>query len=60
MIPTSDPKEDYRRWVFEGNCPCCFPFWDYGVKMNDVWAWEDEFQSWEVYAEIMKEYDEDD
>ena len=56
----TDAKEAFKKWVFEGNCPCCFPFWDYepdpSYRMSD---WMDEFQAWDVYSEIRKEYEDD-
>lgn len=56
-----DPKEDYRKWIFEGECPCCFPYWDYGdsVSVADVWGWQGEFHAWDVYEEILGEYDDE-
>lgn len=56
----TDSKEDYRRWVFEGGCPCCFPYWDYpDLSVQSVWDWQDEFQAWDVYAEIQGEEEDD-
>ncbi len=55
----TDTREEYKRWVFEGNCPCCFPYWDYDVQVSDVWEWQDEFKAWDVYAEIMEETEDD-
>lgn len=56
----TDAKEAFKKWVFEGSCPCCFPFWDYEPDtfylVND---WMDEFQAWDVYSEIRKEYEDD-
>ena len=58
---TTDAKEDYRKWVFEGNCPCCFPYWEYPeITTFDVWDWQDEFQAWAVHQEILEEYDDED
>lgn len=55
----TDAKEEYKRWVFEGNCPCCFPYWEYNdLSVQEVWEWQDEFQAWEVYDEIQREYDD--
>lgn len=55
----ADAKEDYRKWIFEGNCPCCFPYWEYEdgtwFKMT---GWSYEFDAWAVYDEIVKEYDD--
>lgn len=57
---TADYKEVYKKWIFEGLCPCCFPYWQYpAVSVNDMISWQDEFQAWEVYDEILGEYDED-
>lgn len=55
----TDERETYKRWLFEGNCPCCFPYWDYDVNASDVWDWQDEFHAWDVYEEIMSEPDDD-
>ena len=53
-------KEAYKKWVFEGNCPCCFPDWQYpGVDTPDVWDWMLEFNAWAVYSEIMAEYEDE-
>lgn len=55
----TDAKEAYKKWIFEGNCPCCFPYWEYpGVRVDRTWRWADEFRAWDVYAEIQEE-DED-
>ncbi len=54
-----DGRELYKRWIFEGNCPCCFPYWEYDVSPFDIWQWQDEFKAWDVYEELMKEYDDE-
>lgn len=53
-----DAKEQYKKWIFEGNCPCCFPYWEYGLDGSETFLWEDEFQAWAVYKEIMDEYND--
>ena len=56
----TDAKEAFKRWVFEGNSPCCFPFWNYGPDSVYLMIdWMDEFQAWDVYVEIQKEYEDD-
>lgn len=61
MTDTRPTKEIYKQWVFEGNCPCCFPYWEHEVSTTDfdVWQWQDEFKAWDVYAEICAEYEDD-
>lgn len=57
----TDAKEAYKKWVFEGNCPCCFPDWEYGDEAYYmIGTWMDEFQAWAVYDEIQGEYDDED
>lgn len=53
-----DAKEEFKKWIFEGNCPCCFPHWDFDCRMSDVWGWQDEFRAWDVYDEILGEDDD--
>lgn len=56
----TDAKEAYKEWIFQGNCPCCFPDWEYsGVDASDVWGWADEFNAWGVYEEIFARERED-
>lgn len=52
-----EAKEEYRKWVFEGECPCCFPYRDYNISVQDIWTWQDEFNAWQVYGEIRREYE---
>lgn len=56
----TDTREIYKRWVFEGNCPRCFPDWEYpDISIAEVWVWQDELNAWDVYEEIIKEAEDD-
>ncbi len=54
-------REQFQKWIFEGECPCCFPDWEFPeIDTTDVWNWIEEFNAWEVHEDIMREWGEED
>lgn len=40
---------DWYEWVTSGDCPCCFPEWDYDdISILDVWTWQDQVNVYDL------------
>lgn len=51
----SRARKDYERYIQDGQCPCCFPHWEYPeMSVQDMWNWEDEMNAWKTYSEWLE------
>lgn len=54
MTDLEKVKSDYRKYLDSGECPCCFPYWGYGIdfSVQHIWDWQDEMDAWDVYERL--------
>lgn len=58
MKNSADAERDFVLGMVEGECPCCFPTWEYeGVDVQDLWGWIDKYSAHDV-IDIVRSQDE--
>lgn len=51
-------RQDLRNWVLSGDCPCCFPTWEYATSLHRFWMWQEEMDAWAIHESLNWSWDE--